>query len=56
MQNPNYKICYDILNPLDKRMETKTMATSHDWEEVNKLLRYYESQETNTEFYLVKEE
>lgn len=56
MENPKYKVCYDIMNPLDKRMETKTIATSHDWEEINKLLRYYESQETNTEFYLVKEE
>lgn len=51
-----YKICYDILNPINKRVETKTMATSHDWEEANNLLRYYETQETSTEFYLIKEE
>lgn len=51
-----YKICYDTINPISKRTETGTMATSHDWEEVNNLLRYYESQETNTEFYLIKEE
>ena len=51
-----YEICYDIINPISKRTETKTMATSHDWEETNNLLRYYETQETNTEFYLVKEE
>ena len=51
-----YKICYDIINPINKRTEAGTMATSHDWEQANILLRYYETQETNTEFYLVKEE
>ena len=51
-----YKICYDIINLINKRTETGTMATSHDWEEANNLLRYYEAQETDTEFYLVKEE
>lgn len=51
-----YKIYYDTINPISKRTETGTMATSHDWEEANILLRYYETQETNIEFYLVKEE
>ena len=33
-----YKICYDIINPINKRTETGTMATSHEWEEANNLL------------------
>ena len=50
-----YKICYDTLNQNNK-VETKIMATAADFETANQLLREYESQETNLEFYLVKEE
>jgi len=51
-----YKICYDVINPITKRVQTVVMATARNFEKANELLRYYESEETSIEFYLVKEE
>lgn len=47
-----YKICYDIFNPITKKTKTITMTSALDSATAYEVLREYESQEMNTEFYL----
>ena len=51
-----YSICFDSANSIDGKITRVVFATAHDKDTAYELLKYYESQETNTEFYLAKEE